>query len=134
MNLKQNGCQIQILHRNLCLNAKFWVNKTCQAIFTAVWKLPFSEIFIWLLHIKMNLGEKSFPQICFHMESPYNSWKIWWFLNSYKKSLLGPNNLKICVPPWNFMQNPNLASILFLVQRLPQASFWCREPTLRISI
>ena len=30
------------------------------------------------------------------------------------------------------MQNPNLASILFQGQRLPQASFWCREPTSRI--
>ena len=32
-------------------------------------KSPFSQIFIWLLHI----GEESFLQICFHMESPYNS-------------------------------------------------------------
>ena len=48
---------------NLCLNAKFWVNTTCQTIYTAVRKLPFSEIFIGLLHIKMNLGEKFPPDL-----------------------------------------------------------------------
>ena len=29
--------------------------------------------FLYSFYIKLNLGEKSFPQICFHMESPYNS-------------------------------------------------------------
>ena len=47
----------------LCLNAKFWVNTTCQTIFTAVWKFPSSEIFIWLLHIKINLGKKFPPDL-----------------------------------------------------------------------
>ena len=28
-------------------------------------KLPFSEIFIWLLHIKMSLGEKVSPRFAF---------------------------------------------------------------------
>ena len=41
---------------------------------------------------------KGFPQICFHMESPYNSiLKNLVILNSHKKSLIGPNNLKICI-------------------------------------
>ena len=44
---------------------------------------------------KNELGGKKFPQICFHMENPYGSWKIWWFLNGHKKSLVGPDNLKI---------------------------------------
>ena len=42
------------------------------------------------------LGGKVSPD-CFHMESPYNSWKICWFLNGLKKSVVGPNNLKICI-------------------------------------
>ena len=48
----------------------------------------------------MNLGGGGgdvFPQICFHIESPYNSWKILVILNSHEKSLGGPDSLKICM-------------------------------------
>ena len=58
-------------------------------------KLAFSEIFVWLLHIKMNLGEKfppdfSYGKSVYFLKNPV-------ILNSHKKSLVGSNNLKICI-------------------------------------
>ena len=42
-------------------------------------KMAFFWDFYMASPYENELGGKSFPQICFHMESACNSWKIWWF-------------------------------------------------------
>ena len=46
---------------------------------------------------KNELGGKKFPPDLISYGKSINCWKIWWFLNGQKKSLVGPNNLKICI-------------------------------------
>ena len=103
-----------------------------------------TELLLWLFKIntffknymdfpyKNKSGGNFFPQVHFYMEKPYKNLRKRQFLDSCKNSLAGRIDPKFFIWLYVSMQNLNLASILFQVQRLPQASCWCREPTSRI--